>query len=194
MWKEIEPGSSWRVSDQGEVKHGPLLHIRFKKDDEWYVKIRGEIVNVAQLMVAVFHYGDLSTYGICKISYKDHDRTNCTLGNLYVRSDTDIDIIREAAPLCSNTKEMLGFVQDKGVSITARELRDIKKEHGIRCGKRRPGTLTYEGETKTYQQWAFECGMREETLRKRLSRGWSLEKTLNYPVKKAKVDGMRVGG
>jgi hypothetical protein len=42
--------------------------------------------------------------------------------------------------------------------------------------------LTYEGKTLTVSQWADELGISHGVLRQRLSRGWSIERTLSQPV------------
>lgn len=44
--------------------------------------------------------------------------------------------------------------------------------------------ITYNGETKTLTEWGMELGIDPNTLGTRLSRGWSIEKTLITPVKK----------
>jgi hypothetical protein len=41
--------------------------------------------------------------------------------------------------------------------------------------------LTFEGRTLTAKQWSRETGLSWETIRKRLKRGWSDEKTLTVP-------------
>jgi hypothetical protein len=42
--------------------------------------------------------------------------------------------------------------------------------------------LTFKGETKTVAEWAEVTGIRDSTLRTRLSLGWSVERTLTTPV------------
>lgn len=41
--------------------------------------------------------------------------------------------------------------------------------------------LTYQGESKTISEWAEQLGVRYAMLRRRLNRGWSIEKTLTTP-------------
>ena len=41
--------------------------------------------------------------------------------------------------------------------------------------------LTYNGVTKRIGIWALELGCKPDTLRRRLKRGWSMEKTLTQP-------------
>ena len=47
--------------------------------------------------------------------------------------------------------------------------------------------IEYNGETKTVSQWAEEKGIRNDTLRLRLKRGWSIAKALETPARKKKV-------
>lgn len=49
--------------------------------------------------------------------------------------------------------------------------------------------LTYNGNTMTMSQWAENCGIKYTTFRERLSRGWSLEKTIETKVKKRRNNG-----
>jgi hypothetical protein len=42
--------------------------------------------------------------------------------------------------------------------------------------------LTYNGKTQCMADWAREMGIRRDTLRYRLQRGWSVEKALTTPV------------
>ena len=42
--------------------------------------------------------------------------------------------------------------------------------------------ITYNGETKTVSEWAETQKLNKQTLRKRLSSGWDIEKSLNEPV------------
>lgn len=46
---------------------------------------------------------------------------------------------------------------------------------------RRNRMITYNGETKTLQQWAEKIGLEESTLRSRLNRGWSVDKAIETP-------------
>ena len=43
--------------------------------------------------------------------------------------------------------------------------------------------LTCHGVTKTLSEWAAETGIKRNTIRERLNRGWSVEKSLTEPVK-----------
>ena len=47
--------------------------------------------------------------------------------------------------------------------------------------------IEYNGETKTVSQWAEEKGIRNDTLRLRLKRRWSIAKALETPARKKKV-------
>lgn len=49
--------------------------------------------------------------------------------------------------------------------------------------KRTNRLLTHNGKIHTLAEWAIITGLNEETLRSRLSRGWSVEKALTTPVK-----------
>ncbi len=42
--------------------------------------------------------------------------------------------------------------------------------------------IEYNGETKTVSQWAEEKGLRSDTLRSRLNRGWDITNALETPV------------
>lgn len=46
-----------------------------------------------------------------------------------------------------------------------------------------PLTLTYQGQTKTLQQWAHTVGVEEGALRARFNRGWDAEAILTKPVR-----------
>lgn len=46
--------------------------------------------------------------------------------------------------------------------------------------------LTYNGETYTMSEWADQQKIPRDTLRKRITCGWSIEKALTTPVKKRK--------
>lgn len=46
--------------------------------------------------------------------------------------------------------------------------------------------LTYNGETRCLNEWAEVLGVSRDLLRGRLSRGWSIEKTLTTPVLRAR--------
>lgn len=48
-------------------------------------------------------------------------------------------------------------------------------------------TITYQGETKTVSQWAFELGLPRTTLAHRLDDGWSIEAALTVPPQKKGV-------
>jgi hypothetical protein len=47
---------------------------------------------------------------------------------------------------------------------------------------RRSRVITFNGETKILSEWADATGIPANTLCKRLSRGWSVERTLTTPV------------
>lgn len=47
--------------------------------------------------------------------------------------------------------------------------------------KRNNNRLTYQGETLTISEWARKLGVRDQLLRVRLCRGWSVEETLGRP-------------
>jgi len=47
---------------------------------------------------------------------------------------------------------------------------------------RRAWTLTYNGATKHINEWACDLGLKPNTIRKRLSSGWSLEEALFTPT------------
>lgn len=47
--------------------------------------------------------------------------------------------------------------------------------------------LTYGGETKTATDWAYEIGIKPDTLIKRIRLGWSTERAITQ--KKKKRDG-----
>lgn len=44
--------------------------------------------------------------------------------------------------------------------------------------------ITYDGETKTLQQWGEKLGIKWTTLYKRLQSGWSVERALKTPPRK----------
>jgi hypothetical protein len=43
--------------------------------------------------------------------------------------------------------------------------------------------LTLDGVTGSLAEWASASGLKEDSIYKRLKLGWSLEKTLNTPVR-----------
>ena len=46
--------------------------------------------------------------------------------------------------------------------------------------------LTFNGETRPQSEWAEETGMAASTIAHRLKRGWSIERALTTPTKKAR--------
>jgi len=46
--------------------------------------------------------------------------------------------------------------------------------------------ITYKGQTKYKKEWADYLGMKYDTLKCRFRKGWSIEKALTTPVRKAK--------
>lgn len=52
--------------------------------------------------------------------------------------------------------------------------------------KRTNHYITFQGETKTLQQWADKIGIKSSIIRKRLKRGWDTEKALFFPIKEVK--------
>ena len=193
IWKEIKPGSKYRVSNFGRFKYRDIV-CSSDNDGNEYVWIEAQKVLLGQLVVAVFLYDDLSMCCEIEIGFKDKDRTNCSLNNLYVKDDEDgkyLGVVRAAAEVCDNIKEMLKYIDSKGYDITILQLARIKRDYKIRCGTKRKGTYTILDETKTLDDWAKSVGMLPDTLKKRLQRGWSLEKALKVPVLNSKV--FRIG-
>lgn len=47
--------------------------------------------------------------------------------------------------------------------------------------------LTFAGQTKTMSQWAKEFGLKRETIRDRIKRGWSVEKAITTPILKEAI-------
>ena len=47
--------------------------------------------------------------------------------------------------------------------------------------KRNNKMLTFNGKTQTMAEWTRECGFKNGVISQRLSRGWSVEKTLSTP-------------
>lgn len=45
-------------------------------------------------------------------------------------------------------------------------------------------TMTYKGKTLTIKEWANKLGVDHHALRMRLKRGWSVERTIETPIKK----------
>lgn len=184
QWKEIELGSSYRISNLGHFTDRGMGDI-FYKDKDSYVRINNSVFPLHQVVAAVFMFGDFSLCGKLNIGFKDGDRTNCSLSNLFVKDDPEgvyLDMVKEAALICDTVKQMHKYLHDKGYLITLRELADIKRDHKIRCGAKRKGKITFLGESKTLEDWAMGMGMLPATLKKRLQRGWSLEKALKVPV------------
>ena len=56
-----------------------------------------------------------------------------------------------------------------------------RRKRGMKPARRR--TLTWGGETLNIAEWARRLAMSEETLRARLSHGWSVEAALTTPIK-----------
>lgn len=187
QWKEIELGSPYQISDLGRFKYRGcyIQHPAVRQNNERYIWIGKNDFPLHQVVVAIFMYGDLSLCGKLNIGFKDSDRTNCSLSNLYIKDDLEgvyLNMVKEAALVCDTAKQMHKYLHDKGYLITIHELADIKRDHKIRCGTKRKGKFTLLGESKTLKDWAMGVGMLPATLKKRLQRGWSLEKALKIPV------------
>ncbi|MBW4483024.1 MAG: hypothetical protein KME14_10810 [Tildeniella torsiva UHER 1998/13D] len=58
-------------------------------------------------------------------------------------------------------------------------------------------TLTYQGKTQTYAEWAAETGIKQSTLIGRVKAGWPVERTLTEPARsgrrKKPVDASLIG-
>jgi hypothetical protein len=52
---------------------------------------------------------------------------------------------------------------------------------------RRNRRLTLRGETRTLHQWAQSVGMTDHVLKKRLNRGWRIDKALTIPLQRGPV-------
>ena len=48
---------------------------------------------------------------------------------------------------------------------------------------RRNHNITFEGITKTLTQWAEYLGLKQSTIRQRMSRGWSIKQALTIPLR-----------
>lgn len=46
-----------------------------------------------------------------------------------------------------------------------------------------PTQLTFQGKTQTLNEWAAHFRMKPRTLKNRLNMGWTLRKSLTWPVK-----------
>lgn len=49
--------------------------------------------------------------------------------------------------------------------------------------------ITYNGETHTLTQWEKITGIKQPTIRRRLKKGWSIEKALTTPVERGEKNG-----
>ncbi len=47
-------------------------------------------------------------------------------------------------------------------------------------------SLTYKGETLPIAEWSRRTGIKDKTIYMRIQAGWSVEKTLERPLKRAK--------
>lgn len=54
-----------------------------------------------------------------------------------------------------------------------------KQQHNNKSSNVR---LTFNGHSRTYSEWAAVAGLTPATLRARLQRGWTVEKTLTTPL------------
>jgi hypothetical protein len=54
-------------------------------------------------------------------------------------------------------------------------------------GRKQAATLTYQGETRTYKEWAAVTGLDVKRIQKRAWLGWSPERILEYPVLKSRA-------
>lgn len=90
----------------------------------------------------------------------------------------------------------LNFLADMGERPSPRHEVERKHVNGNYCpencewillelqarNKRNNHNLTYNGKTQCLAAWAEEVGINQETIRDRLKRGWSVEKSLTSPA------------
>ena len=50
------------------------------------------------------------------------------------------------------------------------------------CNTRRSRFITHEGQTMILKHWEQQLGVKRELLRRRLDKGWSIERTFNTPL------------
>lgn len=65
--------------------------------------------------------------------------------------------------------------------------KEIARKKGVK-------TITYNGETRTFAEWAKIKGLSAHALKERLKRGWSVEKALNTPLKEQRKNDLQNSG
>ena len=174
-WKEIEPGSSYRISTEGVIKCGDRVVTKSME-----VK--------AKLVAAVFIIGDTSGVANLEVGFKDKDSSNCHLDNLYIMPSSEeeqrqsiihIEDIFKAIRTCETTKQVKKMLDEQDIYMSCRQIEKFKKEYDLSFA-----CVNYEAFDKNLnlKEWAAEQGIPYETLRKRIQRGWPLEKALKMPV------------
>ena len=73
------------------------------------------------------------------------------------------------------------FLSDYGQALSMDNGEEIIEKCQKLAGDIRGTTLSYKGEVKTVAEWSKIKGISVETIRSRLRRGWSAERTLNTP-------------
>ena len=97
---------------------------------------------------------------------------------------------------CEKWKTFEGFFDDMGEAPADLTIERIDNSQGYykenckwaihkeqNCNTRRNRLLTFRGETACVSQWAEVLGLRPATIHSRLSRGWTVERTLTEPLR-----------
>lgn len=113
-----------------------------------------------------------------------------------VRAKGKEHVCYRGVTICDAWMTFEGFLKDMGERPDGTTLDRIDSSRGYEPGNCRWATpkqqgenravvqpLTYKGKTQNAEDWARELGMKPQTIRRRLSRGWSVEKTFEEVVR-----------
>jgi len=108
----------------------------------------------------------------CKWSTREEQANNTTVNRLHDFNGGKYTI-PQIAQLTGIDKELIRSRIQRGLSLEE----SLKPKHELE-------TITYKEDTKTVTEFAEDYGLTYHQLKKRLMRGWSIEKALTHPLRK----------